>query len=68
MYNERECQAKVGGLVVLIFWPNLRLAVLIEVVLIEKKRVTLESNPYESCTYLSQKKSPPLHYFSVKKS
>ena len=39
MYNEKGCQARVGALVVLIFWPNLRLAVLIKLVLIKKKRV-----------------------------
>ena len=39
MFNERGCQAKPGALVVLIFRPNLRLAVLIELVLIKKKRV-----------------------------
>ena len=36
MFNERGCQAKPGALVVLIFRPNLRLAVLIELVLIKK--------------------------------
>ena len=40
MSSERERQAKPGALMVLIFWPNLRLAVLIELVLIKKKRVT----------------------------
>ena len=32
----RGCQAKAGALVVLIFWPNLKLAVLAELVLIKK--------------------------------
>ena len=34
--NESGCQAKAGALVVLIFWPILRLAVLIKLVLIKK--------------------------------
>ena len=33
-------QTGAGAWVVLIFWPNFRLAVLIEVVLIKKKRVS----------------------------
>ena len=41
MFNERGCQAKPGALVVLNFRPNLRLAVLIELVLIKRKACTL---------------------------
>ena len=38
MYGKKS-QTEVGAWMVLIFWPNFRLAVLIAVVLIKKKRV-----------------------------
>ena len=43
MFNERGCQAKPGALVVLNFRPNLRLAVLIELVLIKKACIQNEN-------------------------
>ena len=39
---DNRCEAKGGASNVLIFWPNLRLAVLIVLVLIKKKRVYVE--------------------------
>ena len=49
MYNERGCHAKVCALVVLIFWPNLKLAVLIELVLIKKACILIILFFYSLC-------------------
>ena len=43
IYNEKGSQTRAGAWVVLIFGPNLKLAVLIELVLIKKKRVFWDS-------------------------
>ena len=39
IYDGRECRSKAGAWLVLIFWPNLKLAMLVEVVPIKEKSV-----------------------------